>query len=536
MCCRSRVAGALIALLVLSAVPGSAEEIVIVHANDTHSNLFPFGPQKAHGGIARIATVIERIRDENERVLSLHAGDVFVGTFAFNKYLGYPELKLMEGLYDAMALGNHEIEFGPAFLAAILAGVNPITGQSMGPPVALPILSANIDLDAVPGLQPFILPAIIKEVGGIKVGLLGVTTHEPVYYSPDVAALMGDPFVAAGVTAALLRAQGCQVVVAISHLGAAYDILGLSMVPGIDVIVGGHSHTTLPATQVNGKIIVQAGEFGRLLGELRIDVDAAAGVTLIDHRFHVIDRDIRDDPALIPYLNTLRNGIYTDPRYGPVLSQQVARAAWDLEKTWMVPDPNRGPSHRDTPLGNLVTDAIRIGVNRAGFAVDSALEATGLLGNKIFAGKVVANDVMMAVPYGYDPISGLGFRINVVSLYGAELLGALEHTLTFIEYSDEMAMQTSGLMFQYDSQGTPGTRLDAASVTINGRPVDPSAVYRLAVNERIVALLSSLGVDVSGRVEGTGLFEFNLVKDYMRELRHLHYTSEGRIIDVAALQ
>jgi 5'-nucleotidase / UDP-sugar diphosphatase len=535
MCWRSAFRSALVALLVLCGVPGSAEELVIVHANDTHSNLFPFGPQKAHGGIARIATVVRQIRSENERVLSLHGGDAFVGTFAFNKYLGYPELKIMEGLYDAMALGNHEIEFGPAFLAAILAGVNPITGASMGPPVALPILSANIDLAAVPGLQPFILPAIIRDVGGVRVGVLGVTTNEPVYYSPDVAALLGDPFVAAGVTAAALRAQGCQVVVAISHLGAAFDILGLSTVPGIDVIVGGHSHTTLPATQVNGKIIVQAGEFGQLVGELRLDVDAATGVTLIDHRFHVIDRDVRDDPALIPYLNALRTGIYTDPRYGPVLSQNVARAAWDHEKTWMVPDPNRAPSHRDTSLGNLVTDAIRIGVNRAGFAVDSALEATGLLGNKIFAGKVVANDVMMAVPYGYDPISGLGFRINVVSLYGAELLGALEFTLTFIEYSDEMAMQTSGLMFQYDSQRSPGSRLDAASVTINGRPVDPFAVYRFAVNERIVALLSSLGLDVSGRVEDTGLLEFNLVKEHMQELKHLFYTSEGRVIDVAAL-
>jgi 2',3'-cyclic-nucleotide 2'-phosphodiesterase (5'-nucleotidase family) len=67
--------------------------------------------------------------------------------------------------------------------------------------------------------------------------------------------------------------------------GRRYDILGLSTVPGIDVIVGGHSHTTLPATQVNGKIIIQAGEFGRLVGERRIDVDAATGVTLIDHRF-----------------------------------------------------------------------------------------------------------------------------------------------------------------------------------------------------------------------------------------------------------
>jgi 5'-nucleotidase / UDP-sugar diphosphatase len=532
MRCKLGLGGVLITLLVLCAAPVWAQELVIVHTNDTHSNLFPFGPQKEHGGIARISTVIKQVREQNERVLVLDGGDVFVGTFAFNKYLGYPQLKIMEGLYDAMALGNHELDLGPGALAAILAGVNPITMQPMGPPIALPILSANIDLSSIPGLQPFINPSIIRDVGGIKVGILGVTTNNPVYYSPDATAILGDPYIAAGVTAATLRAAGCQVVIAISHLGVAFDELGLSQVPGIDIIIGSHSHTTLPATQVNGKIIVQAGEFGELLGELHVGVDAG-GVTLRNHRFYTIDQEIRDDPALLPYLNSLRDGIYTDPRYGPVLSQHVARAGWDLEKTWwMVSDPQRAPSHRDTSLGNLVTDALRIGVNRLGYDVDCALEAIGLLGHKIYAGKVVGNDVMLSVPYGYDPISGLGFKIKVVSLYGAELLGAIEYTLGFIEYSDETALQASGLGFRYDPTRPSGSRL--VSVTINGTPVNPYGVYRLALNERLVALLAALGLNLSGRVEETGLLEFNLVKNYMQELNHLYYTSEGRIVDTSA--
>ena len=73
-----------------------------------------------------------------------------------------------------------------------------------------------------------------------------------------------------------------------------------------------------------------------------------------------------------------------------------------------------------------------------------------------------------------------------------------------------------------------------SSVKINGAPVNPYGVYRIAVNERLVALLASLGVDVSGRVEETGLLEFNLVKNYMQELNHLSYTSEGRIVDLSA--
>ena len=312
-------------------------------------------------------------------------------------------------------------------------------------------------------------------------------------------------------------------------------MLGLSQVPGIDVIVGGHSHD-LFSTEVNGKIIVHAGEFGEYLGELRIDVNETTGaVTKGTHTFHAIDREIRQDPALLASLNALRDGIYTDPRYGPVLSQHIATALWDLEKTWLVADPHRAAAHRDTPLGNLVTDALRMGVDHAGHAVDCALEAIGYIGHKIYAGKVVGNDVMLSVPYGYDPISGLGFKINVVSLYGAELLGGLEYTLGFVEYTDEMALQVSGLTFRYDSSQPAGSRLDPASVAINGIPLSPNGIYRVALNEKLTGLLAGLGLDLQGRVEATGLLEFNLVKAYMQELNHLHYTSQGRIIDAAAL-
>jgi 2',3'-cyclic-nucleotide 2'-phosphodiesterase (5'-nucleotidase family) len=287
-----------IALLVACATPAVATELVILHTNDTHSNLFPFGPQKEFGGIARMSTLIKQLRTQNKNVLALHAGDVFVGTFAFNEYLGYPELKMMEGLYDAMALGNHEFDLGADALAAILAGVNPLTAQRMGSPVALPLLSANLMLDEVPALTPFVRSSIIKDIGDLKVGLLGVTTENPLYYAPSLAGVFSDPYAAAGVAAATLRAQGCQVVIAISHLGKAFDLMGLAQVPGIDVIVGGHSHDLL-VTEAFGKIIVQAGEFGEYLGELRLDVQNGA-VTEKSHVFHAVDREIREDPALLP--------------------------------------------------------------------------------------------------------------------------------------------------------------------------------------------------------------------------------------------
>jgi 5'-nucleotidase len=134
--------------------PMQAEELVILHTNDTHSNLFPFGPHNQYGGIARMSTMIKNRRAANTNVLALHAGDVFVGTFAFNKYLGYPEFKIMEGLYDAMCLGNHEFDLEPDVLGYVLAGNNPVEGVPFGPAVSLPILSANVDLSGYRLLCP----------------------------------------------------------------------------------------------------------------------------------------------------------------------------------------------------------------------------------------------------------------------------------------------------------------------------------------------------------------------------------------------
>jgi len=535
-----------LAVLLLAGISSSAiaTELVILHTNDTHSNLFPFGPHDQYGGIGRMSTLIKKLRSENENVLALHAGDAFVGTFAFNKYLGYPELKIMEGLYDAMALGNHEFDLGPVVLGYVLAGFNPITGQPFGDPVALPILAANVDFSSVPLLKAFVQPWTIKEIGGMKVGLLGVVTSERVYYSPDFVEIFGDPYAAAGKAVDEMRKEVgcCEVVIALSHLGLPFDLMGLSMVPGIDVIVSSHSHDEFFDANVNGKIIAQAGAFGKNLGELRIEVDDTAGaVTVKSHVLHPVTSAIHEDPKLLRYLNTLRTGIYRDPRYGPVYSQHVAKALWDLEEMWVEDDPHRQRSHRDTPLGNLVADAIRDGVTKAGYPVDVALEANGYIGHKIYEGKVVGNDVMLAVPYGYDPVSGLGFKLKNVSLYGAELVAGLEYTVSMVEYTEDFSLQVSGLTFAYDSTRPAYNRVDLASVKINGQPLNPYGLYRIALNEKLLEVLAGLlaanGIDVTERVvdPSPDLLEFNVVKEYMNGLNHLKYTSQGRIIDTAAV-
>ena len=506
--------------------------LTILHTNDTHSCLFPFGPQDSLGGIARMSTLIKQLKARDTNVLTLHAGDVFVGTFEFNKYLGYPELKIMEGLYDAMALGNHEFDLGLSALAGILSGVIP--GKS---PIMLPVLCANFT--APPGLDALVTPHLIKEVGeagkAVKVGIFGVVTNGSQYYSGDVLPYITDPIEAAKTQVGILRGEGCEVIICLSHLGLSADsddAAGLASVPGIDIIVGGHSHDALDAARlVNGKIIVQAGDFGRFLGELEVKINGTGDVTLNRYRLHRVDWRVRKDPRLLWTLNMLRVGLVLDPRFGPVLTKEVAKAGWDMEKTFSEDQP----TFRDTAVGDLVADAILWGLEKAGYEVDAAMEALGYIGSKIYRGKIVGNDVMRVVPYGYDPTSGLGFKIVTVELAGPLLWAGLEYSVQYAPYAYDTAMQPAGLTFKYDSNLDPGFRV--YDVRINGNfvnPYDSVTTYKIALSEKVYEVLNQLVLAMLGvplPKTDTGLFEYNLVRDYLKKLNHVRYVAQGRVID-----
>jgi len=240
-------------------------------------------------------------------------------------------------------------------------------------------------------------------------------------------------------------------------------------------------------------------------------------------------------------LNALRDGIVMDPRFGPVYTARVAKAPWDLAEKW---DLTR--QERDTPLGNLVADAIRTKVAAAGFPADLALEANGYITYKIHRGKVVASDIFRSVPYGYDAASGLGFKLDVVLLAGLQLLAGLEYSVSMAEYVDDLSLQASGLTFEYDSTKDPmgpeqliynmmhgipeWGRVNPFSIKVNGQPINFAGTYWVALNEQLHRFLSSNGLEPYAQME-TGIFEYSAVRDYMAQLGVLRYGIEGRIVD-----
>lgn len=567
-----RKAGRILVVLLLVAaisVPGLAQTkvLTILHTNDTHSAMLPFthqpypspfawlwpnhrqgwidqfrGPggfDRDYAGIARMATLIKRFRMTKPNVLAFHAGDVFVGSFMFNKFLGYPELKIMEGLYDAMAPGNHEFDLGMDTLAGVLSGL--IAG---GPAVTVPMLNANYDLTGH-ALAGLLRPSIVRMVDGVKVGVFGLGNEDPTNFSAEmIARFAGDElWTAAGTQAGMLRAEGCQVVICVSHLGTMPDLEGLSQVPGIDVIVGGHSHDLFDrAVLRNGKVIVQAGSHGRWLGELRLAVNSRGGVKFLGWRAHEVGKSVRPDPEVQAQLEVLQMLVETDPRFGLVFTEPVAYAVRNIDNDW----PASGP-FRDSALGNLVSDAMKSALlaDPSVPPVHCVLDPAGYTEFGIPAGKIVGNDVLRAVPYGYDPASGLGFKLTVVPLNGRTILGLLEYTLTYIEYTTSLAVQPSGLTFAYDSSKPPAenigdiSRLDPMSVKIGDEYVamNLDKVYFIGMTDQVYKFLNALtGGQISTKFDPVpAIFEYDAVRDFVQSLRFVNYVSEGRVMDTAAI-
>ncbi|HJV88679.1 MAG TPA: metallophosphoesterase [Holophagaceae bacterium] len=294
------------AAAVASRVPLKAAEapaagrITLLHTNDTHSRIEPFGPGNGaisgKGGMARRATLVKQLRSQLGPVLLLDAGDTFQGTPYFNRYKGRLDYQLMRMIgYDATTLGNHDFDNGVGMLVEAMASMEKL--QHKNPPFAF--LNCNFDCKGAPELAKRIQPYMVRKFPGVKVGITGVGVAFAGLVAPKnhEGVVWKDPFESLKPVVKRLReVEKVDLVVVLSHLGydvkdAAHDDLRLpGQVAGIDAIIGGHSHTFLEAPvkvkQAQGETLVfQVGFGGVNLGRMdftlaRGEVRAASGAAM----------------------------------------------------------------------------------------------------------------------------------------------------------------------------------------------------------------------------------------------------------------
>ncbi|MDR0810722.1 MAG: metallophosphatase [Paludibacter sp.] len=254
----------------LVVLAGDSIRVVILHTNDTHSQVEPTSaaaPENADmGGYARRMGILQQIRGEEQNVLLFDAGDFCQGSPYFNFYNGRIEIDALNRMkYDAATLGNHEFDNGIDTLAVILKNAK------------FPILSSNYDVSKT-ALRGMIKPYIIIKRFGLKIGVmaLNVNPFSLIIENNYSGLVYNEPLEAANRMAEFLKkTKRCDVVVCLSHLGYTDDVKIARGTRNIDVIAGGHSHTVLEnasETNLDGKKVVigQTGKSGLRLG--RIDL------------------------------------------------------------------------------------------------------------------------------------------------------------------------------------------------------------------------------------------------------------------------
>jgi 5'-nucleotidase len=253
-----------------------SQDLVILHTNDTHSNIEPLssGRNKGFGGVQRRANYIDSVRKAHSNVLLLDAGDYNQGTPYFTLFKGEMEVMLYNAMgYDAVSLGNHEFDNGQQELASRLTKAKYVT------------LCANYDLSKTP-LDTLIKPYIIIDKGGRKIGIFGLLLDLNGYVNRKARENMiyMDPVKIANKMARKLKfKEKCDLVIALTHIGFDSDKEGdisdqylAKNSQYIDIIIGGHSHTFLERPVVipnrlgKGVIVNQVGTAGVFVGRLDI--------------------------------------------------------------------------------------------------------------------------------------------------------------------------------------------------------------------------------------------------------------------------
>lgn len=512
-------------LFLFSSINAQVDTLTILHLNDTHSHLLSYGPKDGNGnwtwgGYARIATLIGMNRMTEPNVMLMHSGDLFVGDFMFQEYVGIAELELMKALnFDALELGNHEFDLYPSTLEYVL-------NQAGFPADGFPVLCANIDYSAEPQLGNFVSPYTIKDIGGVRVGIFGLLTDLTNQISNPSPVVVLPPLNVAQTWVDSLRiGHNCDVVILLSHMGFDYDQMAAANISGIDVIVGGHSHTAISTPiQIGNTLILQAGEFGRYLGKLHLFINSGA-VQGWNYNLISVDSSVPEEPTTAAMIGTLAAGIEADPRFGPVYTDVIASANTELTK------PISPGLVKDTPLGNLAADALR---EKTG--TDIAFQPQGFISQTIYAGQVKASDVFQAFPYGFDQVSGLGLKLVIFQTDGMSIMAGLEFSVYNLPYVEDFFLQGSNITYSYNSADPPGSRIDYSTIQINGQPVNPAGAYTVTAPDAVVPFLSQIpGFNISN-LQQTDYFIYNVMKDFIEAHSPVSYYSEGRLIDLASFQ
>jgi 5'-nucleotidase/UDP-sugar diphosphatase len=475
---------------------GKTYKLTILHTNDHHGHFWP--NKEGELGLAARATLIKELRDQVKKdgghVLLVDAGDVNTGTPQSDMLDAEPDFKGMAELgYDVMALGNHEFDnsLQTIFKQRKWAG--------------FPFISANIYYK---NSARRVFPShIVKEVDDLKVTIMGLTTEDtPIksnpLYSKDLRFV---PVVEEAKKVVPYLRKNTDVLIAVTHAGhypdenrgsnAPGDVAIARAVPGIDLIVGGHTQIPLFEPDVqNGTLIVQAYEWGKYVG--KVDLEILDGKVSLKG-YKLIPVNLKSSPVKIAQDTNMEQFLRPFKERGDAsLATEIGSTEVDLIGDRDVVRVS------ETNLGNLVAEAYR-----AKFEADFGISNSGGVRATITSGKITLEDIMMVLPFGNE--------VGTAEMTGEEIVKyftTVVHTLAPKpgETSPGGAFpQLSGI------EMTANRELKTITdVKIGGAPIEANKVYKLAI-PKFMGADGGDGFPKLSTFKAFGFIDANIVSDFI---------------------
>ena len=533
------------ALKLIEAEQNKYYNLSVMHVNDTHANV---------DKLPKLMTAVKEQREKTPDALLLHAGDVFSGTLYFNEFKGQADVPFLNAMkFDAMVFGNHEFDLGSSpeghkALADFVKAVH------------FPLISANVDFSKdslFTGLFTDLISSepengkiyagMIKEVNGEKVGIFGLTTAETKDIASPGSIVFENYIEEAKKAVKAFEDKGVNKIIALSHLGfddsAAFDndqILAKS-VPGIDIIVGGHTHTELKEPVVvdtntvgekkDATLIVQASQYADYLGT--IDVSFDENGVVVKHKGQLIKvADFAEDAEALKLLAPFKEKVeaVASAEIGVTLTKE-------LENPRSKEDNPTSVRNSETALGNIITDGMLEKAKKSTTKkVVMAFQNGGGIREAIPAGNITTGHVITVLPFGNT--------LALVDVTGAELKETFEHSVKDAPKESGGFLHVAGAKVEYDSSKEAGSRIvslkyydEATKAYVD---IEDGETYTVATNAFTAkggdGFATLAKVYAAGKVTDLGLSDWENLKEQLLSLKEIPYELQGRIVDVAVTQ
>lgn len=462
---------------VLAAGEGESHETTVLFTHDLHSH---FLPQTAadggeSGGYARLATVLRQERAQHPDALTLDGGDFSIGSLIQTLYTSKaPELRTMGALgYDATTAGNHEFDHEGLGFARMLTAA-----RTSGDTVPALLMAnykpsdANPDqLDIQRAMSAYgVKDYMLLERGGITYGIFGLMGTDSDDCAPTSGFTLEDPIEAAKRCVKALEEQGAQFIICLSHGGTnvkesmSEDQQLAKKVDGIDLIISGHTHTTLTEPIVEGDTyIVSAGPYCENLGSITLEWTEDGEKTLKDYRLTPIDETVAEDQTIATLVEGWKNQVSSSylASYGLSYDQVLTTSDYDLPKP-------QNKDRVDNALGNLVADAYHWAsttlVEDAPDVETVAVVADGVLRASLYKGNITTSQAFDVLSMGVGEDGKSGYPLVSCYLTGKELKAVMEVDASVSPIMTGTQLYMSGAQYSFNTHRLIFNRVTGAQL------------------------------------------------------------------------